>query len=216
METIFNLSHRVLTDAEIRVLEKGLNFALIQGLINEAELKQDFNDFCRRMCLKLYFRDETQQEFSETPAFSTKSTWNPPKGHPCLEVFLSQVENELFQITKQDLRYSNLSKEEWRAIRSLADDRSIVIKKADKGSCVVVWDRNDYVLEAEKQLSDLSVYRDVSNSENILPKLSEASNKMFSSLRRKGFITEKQLKYFTYEYIKATNLDKLYLLPKIL
>ena len=141
METIFNLSHRVLTDAEIKVLEKGLDFAHIQQKINEAELKQDFNDFCRTMCLKWYFRDETQ-EFSETPAFSTKSAWNPPKGHPCLEVFLSQVENELFEITKQDLRYSNLSKEEWRAIRSLADDRSIVIKKADKGSCVMVWDRN--------------------------------------------------------------------------
>ena len=111
--------------------------------------------------------------------------------------------------------YSNLSKKEWRAIRSLADDRSIVIKKADKGSYVVVWERNDYVLDAKKQLSDPSVYRDVSNSENILPKLSEASNKMFSSLRRKGFITEKQLKYFTYEYKKATNFGKLYLLPKI-
>ena len=83
-------------------------------------------------------KNAVTQELSETPAFSTKSTWNPPKGHPCLEVFLSQVENDLFQITKEDLRYSNLSKEEWRAIRSLADDRSIVIKKADKGSCVMV------------------------------------------------------------------------------
>ena len=80
----------------------------------------------------------------------------------------------------------------------------------------MVWDRNDYDLEGEKQLSNPSVYRDVSNSENILPKLSEASNKMLISLRRKGFIREKQLKYFTYEYKKATNFGKLYLLPKIL
>ena len=124
---------------------------------------------------------------------STKSTRNPPKGHPCLEVLLSQAENDLFEITKQDLRYSNLPKEEWRAIRSLGDDRSIIIKKVNKGLCIVVWDRSHYVLETEKQLSDLSVYRDASNSENILPKLLEASNKMFSSLRRKGFITEKNL-----------------------
>ena len=204
----------MLTDTEIKVLGKGLDFAPIQQKINEPELKQDFNDFCRRMPLKCYFQDGTH-EFSETPAFSTKSTWNLPKRHPCLEMILSQVENQLFQITKQNLRYSNLSNKEWRAIRSLADDRSIVIKKADKGLSVMVWDRNDYVLEAEKQLSDPSVYRDVSNSENILPKLSEASNKLFSSLRRKGFITEKQLKYFTYEYKKATNFGKLYLLPKI-
>ena len=85
-----------------------------------------------------------------------------------------------------------------------------------KVSCIVVWDRNDYDLEAEKQLSNPSVYRDVSTTENIGLILSKASKKMLSSLIRKGFITEKQLKYFTYEYIKATNLDKLYLLPKIL
>ena len=36
----------------------------------------------------------------------------------------------------------------------LADNRSIVIGKAYKGSNVVVWDRNDCILEAEKQLSD--------------------------------------------------------------
>ena len=48
-----------------------------------------------------------------------------------------------------------------------------MIKKADKGPCVVEWDRNDYLLEAEIQLSGTKVYRDVSNTENILRKLSE-------------------------------------------
>ena len=115
----------MLANAEIMILEKGLDFALIQRVINEAELTQDFNDFCRRMCLKLNFRDETQ-ELSET---SPKSTWNPRKGHPFLEVFLSQLGNNLLEITKQELSYSNLSKEAWRAIRSLANDRPIVIKK---------------------------------------------------------------------------------------
>ena len=46
--------------------------------------------------------------------------------------------------------YSNFLKEEWQATHALADDKSIAIKKADKGSIVVVWDRNDYILEAEK------------------------------------------------------------------
>ena len=40
-------------------------------------------------------------------------------------------------------------------------------------------------------------------------------NKMFSSLKKKGFITEKQLKYFSYEYRKATHIGKLYFFPKI-
>ena len=34
-DTIFNLSHRVLSDAEIKILEKGLDFAPIQRKINE-------------------------------------------------------------------------------------------------------------------------------------------------------------------------------------
>ena len=45
---------------------------------------------------------------------------------------LNQVEHELFEITKKVVRYSSTSEEEWRAISSLADDRSIVIKKAGK------------------------------------------------------------------------------------
>ena len=46
-------------------------------------------------------------------------------------------------------------------------------EKADKGSHVVVWDLEDYIAEAEKQLSDKNVYRDVNlkaKSCEILPK----------------------------------------------
>ena len=37
----------------------------------------------------------------------------------------------------------------------------------------------------------------------------------FKDLRRTGYITEKGLKYFSYEYKKITHLGKLYLLLKI-
>ena len=45
---------------------------------------------------------------------------------------MSQIKHEVFQNPDKCLPYSNLSKEEWQAIRSLAEDKSIVIKKADK------------------------------------------------------------------------------------
>ena len=70
-----------------------------------------------------------------------------------MEVVLSQVESDLFKAIERSLGYFNLSKEEWDAIRSLADDRNVVIKRADKGSCVVIWDRNDYIKEAESNLA---------------------------------------------------------------
>ena len=53
-----------------------------------------------------------------------------------------------------------------------------MIKKAGKGSFIAVWDRSDYLVEAEIQLSDAKVSIDVSNTENILSKLPETSNKM--------------------------------------
>ena len=40
------------------------------------------------------------------------------------------------------------------------------------------------------------------------------SNKLFKSIKTKGSITEKELKYFTTEFKKATNSGKLYLLLK--
>ena len=36
-------------------------------------------------------------------------------------------------------------------MRSPVNDRSAVVKKPDKGWCGVVWDREDYIAEAEKQ-----------------------------------------------------------------
>ena len=57
--------------------------------------------------------------------------------------------------------YSNLSKEEWEAVRNLPDDRNIVIRKAEKGSYVVIWDKNDYITEAKSQLKNVIVYEKV-------------------------------------------------------
>ena len=37
-------------------------------------------------------------------------------------------------------------------MRNLNEDRSIIIKPTAKGSCVVVWDRKDYLAEGYKQL----------------------------------------------------------------
>ena len=84
---------------------------------------------------------------------------------------------------------STLSKEEWKAVRTLADDRNIVIKKADKGSCVAICNRNDYITETESQLKSEQVYQKVSFKQDMLCDLVTKS--------------------------KITNLGKMYLLPKI-
>lgn len=75
-------------------------------------------------------------------------------------MFLSQMEvDAFFSLLPGDTTRYNLTKEEWLAMRALAEDRSIVIKPADKGSCVVAWSRTDYVLEVEKHLSGSNTFK---------------------------------------------------------
>ena len=93
-------------------------------------------------------------------------------------------------------------------------NKQIVIKKADKGSCVVVWDRDDYLLEAERQSKDEKIDRSVTFNEKLIEDLTEC-NKMFKDLTRGGYLSEKQLNYYSFKYKKVCNLGKLYLLPKI-
>ena len=75
------------------------------------------------------------------------------QSHASYEVFLSTLEKELFSDIS-DSTQSNVSVEEWKAFRGLATDKTIVIRGADKGSSVVVWDRSDYLLETSTQLQD--------------------------------------------------------------
>ena len=74
---------------------------------------------------------------------------------------------------------------------------------------IVVWDRADYLREAEKQLLDKKVYQEVQFKKQMLSNLIDTSNNFFRGLKTKGFIAEKELKYFTYEYKKACNLAKI-------
>ena len=53
---------------------------------------------------------------------------------------------------------SNLSHEEQTALTSLCTDESIVVKKADKSSTVVIMNRQDYIAEVERQLNDKKYY----------------------------------------------------------
>ena len=80
-------------------MKKGLGFVLTPNMINEADLRRYFNEFSKKMRCKWYFRDEPSKDFSKILAFRPKCTWTPPAGDPCVELFLSKMEHELFSFT---------------------------------------------------------------------------------------------------------------------
>ena len=78
-----------------------------------------------------------------------------------IEIYLSSLEEKLMNIEIPQNKDINLITEERSALYDLKNNKNIVIKSADKGSAVVVWDRDDYIKEAEKQLGDKDIYEEV-------------------------------------------------------
>ena len=82
--------------------------------------------------------------------------------------------------------------------------------------CVVIWNREGYLPEGYRQVSDISPYNDVKRfNQKLLSDLTENSSIIFKKLYNKKCIIEKELKYFSYSFKNVCCLDKMYLLSKI-
>ena len=79
----------------------------------------------------------------------------------------------------------------------------------DKDSAVVIWDKKDYLMEAEKQLSCKETYEEVSSDPSFLIKTIHDN---LEKIRKRGDISNNILDYFNVENPK---FGRFYLLPKI-
>ena len=122
------------------------------------------------------------------------------------------VEEEIMNVAKNNHpeNFDNLTREEREALRNLISDKSIIIKGADKGSAVVVWDRADYLKEAESQLDDSDIYEKLCIDP--LPTLQETIKSTIMKLKERRDISMETLDYFM---VNRPKLGRLYLLPKI-
>ena len=77
-----------------------------------------------------------------------------------LDTFLHRARVEMLNIDKykQD-KQDNITRKERLALRELINNPSIVINKADKGSTIVVEDRDEYISNAMVHLNNLNVYK---------------------------------------------------------
>lgn len=171
---VCNLSSRVLSDVEKGVLSKGLSFSP-NPKVDAIALHTDIQKFCRALRLRYYWKTQPAADSSmanqiETnPAllkFKPPSHFDPlvhrplPPTHP-LELFISRLEDETS--TPQFLgslrpQNKNLTVDEKRAIARLKSDHNLMIMPADKGSTVVLMDKNDYRSEVYRQLNDSEYY----------------------------------------------------------
>ena len=155
-----------------------------------------------------HFRND-ERIFDCNTKFRPKFTFNPKNNDVMIETYLSSFEEKLLDVDIPKDKFNNLSKEERDALYYLKNDNTIVIKGTDKGSGVVVWDREDYLKEPHKQLSDEEVYEEVSNDPSSLEStIFTAVNK----IRTSGDLFADNLEYFLN---KDPKFARFYLLPKI-
>ena len=108
---------------------------------------------------------------------------------------------------KQD----NLTRKERLALRELINNPHIVINKADKGSTIVVEDRDEYISNAMVHLNNPNVYEPLHTG--ISPTLKELITEELKALRNNGFL--KQAWFEFCKPPKQTRTSRLYFLKKV-
>ena len=124
---IVNLSSHTLINTEISVLSKGLGFCPTPGAPDIGNIIQDLDAFKRRTRLPLFFsgsnQDPTERHTQsgvpfEDKSFKLKSSFNPV-GPFQLESLFYSIEQDLHRQNIESPGRKNLTKEEYKAIRSL-------------------------------------------------------------------------------------------------
>jgi hypothetical protein len=227
--SVVNLSSISLTPAMITLLSKGMNFCPTPGEPDVHLLKQDLDKFHISLRRNYIFSkrvdstttldidttsilnsssDDDSGPFDQ-PKFRNPSKWNP-KGPPYLEAMILLNEAKLGDYTPNAPRGSNLTHEEREALAELKANTDVVIKPADKGSAVVIQDRDTYIKEGLRQLKDTNFYLEVPS--DLTPTHNEQVYKLIQELRDNDEISDKCADYL---YLSKPRTPELYLLPKI-
>ena len=212
-KSIVNLSSTfILSDEQKQLLKKGLSFIPTPELSGLGQIfKTQLSAYHRRLKLNFYFEESTTP-VELRPHFHLKSNWEPEA---------DLLPDELNKLIKTDDRTlpkikpiqnkQNLSQTEREALEGLQHCTSIVLKPADKGSAVVLMDREKYIKEAMRQLNDVAYYKPL--VEPIYLESIPLISNILDRLVKKGHITTKQKSYL----LPSGKIRKrlFYLLPKI-
>ena len=173
-----NLSSYSLSEDQISVLDKGLSFIPSIKRLNRALYQNSLDKLLRRIRLFDCFheRNDTFDPRDFENRFLAPSSWCPPSS-TCSQHTNTTINSILESsnlITSNNLTShgdslsvkftSNLTANEFRALRWLRSNTDIVIKSADKGGSVVVMDRDLYETEALRQLNNSKYYMPIDDS----------------------------------------------------
>ncbi|XP_062596387.1 uncharacterized protein LOC134257802 [Saccostrea cucullata] len=216
---VLSTSSAPLSESETSLLSKGLNFCPTLHEVDEKQVREDTRAFFRRLRLKEHFSrkdfansyDSSKPDLHDLEEHKLYKPKSAPGKCGALESYIDAVESDIEKLLSMpDKTPDNLSKEERSALQSFKNRDDIVIKKADKGSTVVVMDTETYMAEAQRQLSDERFYK----------KLDSDPTKEFSTTITKtldDMFEKNEIGINVYETLNPIDCrtGQFYLLPKI-
>jgi hypothetical protein len=191
---VTNLSSRKLSTAENQLLSKGQTFVIAPKTTKATDLTRGVDEFKNRVIAAAC------QGFKRRAKCSRKHTNR--RSNRTIEISklsenLQKLAEELDAInstTRDCQNRPNITRQEQNALEGLKD-KSIVIKPADKGSQLVVMDREDYMSECLRQLNDTNFYKPLSNPLHTFTAQMIAA--ILKSLLERKIITKSQFNQLT-------------------
>ena len=207
--SVTNLSKHELSAPHLSLLEKGLKFIPSRHEVDKVKLLADLSEWERRMRLAEYFnnRDDDTKEQTKDAAdkfmVKKKSTFTLNAGRDkCLDLYIDLVKDDVMGSLKKSKKI-NLTKEENSAFHELLHNDGIIIRPADKGSGIVVIDKEEYI-ESLEEMEQSSAYERTDNdrTEEAHKKVKKFVNKM----NRDGLVSDDLKNYLTPKYVQRGKL----------
>ena len=162
---VHNLSSHVLSPSEERILNRGWEFCIETKLTNVINLKTDLKINMKKL--------------------------EPTCHNNTFKTICREVNNHSTRLinlaTNKKIR--NISDDEFKALTTLRKNPNIIICKADKGNCIVILDKDDYIKKADDILNQKQF---VDTNKSLLGEKEKQLNKYILQLLNEKII-EKQL-----------------------
>lgn len=139
-------------------MSRGLKFTPTP-MSNKADLIKDTDEFCRKLRLREFFGSENFED--EALVRNKKGTVPQQNRDRNLENYIDCLKKEAESNNTVNPVKSNISKEEFKALKELQNDNSIVIKQSDKGGGIIIMDAEHYQQMVYDQLNDRNFYSKV-------------------------------------------------------
>ena len=221
-QNVINLSKTTLTMDQTSVLNRGLKFIPTPRRLPITHINTSLLNLTRNLKLKSFFQGCKDKDFDpKLKTFEEKSDWTPSNKQ--VDSTTLETINEITQLTNSIIRREglqdyipirdkpNLSPSEYQALKILKMNPSIIIKPADKGSAIVIMDKEAYTHEVHRQLYNRKYYHTLTHP--IYPDNALKITQTLELMKRQGFISPKQFAYLLPPPEPRPRL--FYLLPKI-